>query len=358
MQHNVYAIILCGGSGSRLWPRSRSKHPKHLLKLNGARTLVQETVARLNLPPDQLYCITEQSHAALLREQLPDIPKQNIIVEPGRRGTASAVGLALAHLQQHLDPAAVVAILPADSLIGDTAKFRKTMQAWMKAAVETKRIITIGITPTYPSTGFGYVHSGSKLATVDSFDVYETKQFVEKPDRQAARTYLESGQYLWNAGMFAAPLDVLQREMNAHMPKLMDQLTGITKALAAGQKAKVNELYLALENDTIDYALLEKSHNLGVIPATVAWADVGSWADLHDMLERDRDGNVFDGEYVDIDSHNCFIYSPHQLVATIGLDNLVVINTKDAILICPKDRSQDVKKVVEKLKATGRKKYV
>jgi mannose-1-phosphate guanylyltransferase len=354
----VHAIILCGGSGSRLWPRSRSKTPKHLLKLNGGATLVQETVRRIDLPAKQIYCVTEVSHDRLLRKQVAKVPARNIVVEPGRRGTASAIGLALTQMKSQVSDDDVVVVLPADSLIPDRRKFAETMAAWVRAAEQTERIVNLGVNPTYPSTGFGYINYGRRLKKIGRFDVFATERFVEKPNEATAKTYVDSGRYLWNGGMFAAPFKMLRQEMAKHLPELTKGLAAIEPALRKKDRAAVKRRYLKLPTETIDYGLLEKTDRLGVIPATFAWSDVGSWADLHDVLEHDADGNVFEGEYVDIDTKDCFVYSPDQLVATVGLSNLVIINTKDAVLICPKDRSQDVKKVVEKLKERRLKKYL
>jgi mannose-1-phosphate guanylyltransferase len=327
-----------------------------LLELDdGGRTLVQETIKRIKLPYDQIWCVTEASHSDVLKQQLPELPHQNVVVEPDRRGTASAIGLALAQMRDRLDPDSVVISLHADSLIREEKLFQETVEAWVEAARQTKRIINLGIRPTYPSTAFGYINLGQKLDSVGEYDVFETKAFVEKPNQATATTYVDSGRYLWNSGMFAGRADVLLEEMETHLPQLMATVGEMMTATTDAQRKK---LYLTLESDTIDEGLLEKSDRLAVIPATFSWADVGSWADLHDVLERDQDGNLFDGEYIDIDSHDCFVYSPKQLVATIGLSNLVIINTGDAVLICPKDRSQDVKKVVERLKAEGMERYL
>lgn len=358
MSNEIYAIVLCGGSGSRLWPRSRSAHPKHLLQLNGGATLVQDTVKRLKLPLDHIYCLTEESHAGLLRQQLPDVPEGNIIVEPGRRGTASATILGLLSLKDKVSEGGTVVVVSADHLIQEETEFDRTFDAWIKAAEHTNRLISIGITPTYPSTGFGYINLGKELESIKGFTIYETKKFVEKPDEATAKKYVDGGDFLWNASLFAAPIVLLEAELRTHMPREMKQLDAVIAAQKAGHASQAKQLYLSLPEESIDYGLLEKSDRLGVIPASFTWADVGSWADLHDVLERDADGNVFEGEYVDIDTRNCFVYSPNQLVATIGVENLVIINTPDAVLICPKDRSQDVKKVVQKLKADGLKDYL
>lgn len=354
MKNKTYAIILCGGSGSRLWPRSRSNHPKHLLRLNGASSLVQQTVERLDLPADHIFCITEASHAEILRGQLPGVPDANIIVEPGRRSTAPAIGLGLAALRGRIEPDAIVVSIHADQIIQGQALYTETIKASVEAAEMTGRIITMGIRPTYPSPGFGYINLGKKVSTVGKFDVFEIEAFVEKPNEETAKIYVESGRYLWNSGMFTASLAVWESEFSAHVPEIFTHLDELAAALQASDSKRVEEIYLALNEEPIDIGVMEKSSNLAVIPATFGWADVGSWADLHDMLERDSDGNVFEGEYIDIDSHNCFIHSPKQLVATIGLENLVIINTEDALLICPKDRSQDVKRVVTKLKESGK----
>ncbi len=352
----TYAIILCGGSGSRLWPRSRSKHPKHLLELDGGVTLVQQTVERLGLPAECVYCVTEGSHDRLLRQQVPGIPAENIVVEPARKGTAGALALALGALAVRAAPEDVVVFLPADQLIQDGQEFRRTFAAWAEAARRERRLVALGIQPTYPSTGFGYIRQGRRLRNIEGFDVFEISQFVEKPNEVTARGYLKDGEYLWNAGMSAAQFGVFRSEYADHLPVH----AAFIEQVATGNATKqmLAKAYLALQEETIDYGILEKSANLAVIPASFDWADVGSWADLHDVLEHDENDNVFEGEYVDIDTKNCFVYSPKQLVATIGVENLVIINTKDAVLICPKDRSQDVKKVVEKLKQSGQKKFL
>lgn len=354
-QPDVHAIILCGGSGSRLWPRSRSSHPKHLLELNDGRTLVQETVKRLDLPLDRIWCVTEASHSELLKQQLPELPDEHVVVEPDRRGTASAIGLALATMRPLLSDDSVVLSLHADHLITDQDNFRETVAAWIEGCGRVDRIINLGIRPTYPSTGFGYINTGQKLDSVGQFDILETEQFVEKPNQATATTYVESGRYLWNSGLFGARASVLFKELEQHLPEMMATLAAV--AVADSDQLRT-EQYLTLATETIDEGLLEKSDALAVIPATFSWADVGSWADLHDVLERDADGNVFEGEYIDIDSSGCFVYSPTQLVATVGLTDLVIINTGDAVLICPKDRSQDVKKVVARLKAEGMERYL
>lgn len=355
MKKDIYAIILCGGSGSRLWPRSRSRYPKHLLTLKGASTLVQETVARQGLPLSNILCVTEASHANLLREQLPDIPKENIIVEPGRRGTASAIALAMATLAERVEGDPVVYSVHADHIIQGQKSYTSAVAAWLDAAAQIPRVHMLGIRPTFPSTGFGYINTGKLLESVDGSDVFAIKQFVEKPDESTAKTYVESGAFLWNAGFFAARLSVFQKEVAHYMPELA---AGLKRMFAATTKKQQAAEYLSLENVPIEYGVFEKSDRLAVLPASFSWADVGSWADLHDMLERDEDGNVFEGNYVDIDSRDCFIYSPNHLVATVGLSNLVIISTGDAVLICPKERSQDVKKIVEQLKERNMTKYL
>lgn len=354
----IYAVILCGGSGSRLWPRSRSRHPKHLLQLNGGQTLVQETIQRLDLPREQVFCITEASHSELLRGQVPDIPPENILVEPDRRGSASAVALAVATLARRAPRDAVVLSLHADALIRQQDQFVRSVAAWVDAIKRTDTIINLGIRPTYPSTAFGYINFGEKLTEAKGFDVFKTERFVEKPNESTARMYMDSGRYLWNSGLFGGKLSVLEAEMRLHMADWMDTLDTAFAEAEAGDQQAIDRQYLALQEDAIDVTLLEKSSRLAVIPASFDWADVGSWADLHDVLERDTDCNIFEGDYVDLGSRNCFIHSPDQLVATIGLENLVIINTKDAVLICPRDRSQDVKKIVKKLKDSDRANYL
>jgi mannose-1-phosphate guanylyltransferase len=318
-----HIVILAGGSGTRLWPRSREKSPKHLLALAGRLSLLQSTFERVRRLTENVYVVTERSQVQSIREQLPELGDENFIVEPARRGTASALGLAALAIAER-DPTATMLSVHADHYLGhDEEAYLETLEAEARWAEEKRSLVTVGLNPPYASTAFGYIQTGPRVDGDHGAPVYRVKAFVEKPDLKTAERYVKGGGYLWNLGLFSWPVEVLFSEMAA-----------------------------------IDYAVLERTHNLLVVGATFEWHDLGSWADLHDILQQDEAGNFVEGDSVLIDSKNCMIHSPKKLVAAVGLEDMVVIETEDAILICPKARSQDVKLIVERLKQMGKKEYL
>ena len=353
-----HVVILAGGSGTRLWPRSREKSPKHLLTLHGAQSLLQSTYARVSRLTDNVYIVTEQSQLKSIREQLPKLSDEHFIVEPARRGTASALGLAALAIAER-DPQATMLSVHADHYLGhDEDAYLKTLDAEARWAESRRSLVTVGLRPPYASTAFGYIQVGPPLNGDEAPAVYRVVRFVEKPDLKTAESFLASGSYLWNLGLFSWPVDVLFSEMAAHAPQLYAGLEQVRQARRAGRADEADRLYQTLPTEAIDYAVLERTTNLLVVGATFEWHDLGSWADLHDILQRDEAGNFVEGESVLIDSKNCMIHSPHKLVAAVGLDDMVVIETDDAILICPKARSQDVKLIVDRLKQMGKTQYL
>jgi mannose-1-phosphate guanylyltransferase len=352
-----HVVILAGGSGTRLWPRSREKSPKHLLTLHGGQSLLQSTHARVSRLTDNLYVVTERSQVESIRKQLPKLRDDQFIVEPARRGTASALGLAALAIQER-DPQAIMLSVHADHYLGqDEDAYLKTLDAEARWAESKRSLVTVGLRPPYASTAFGYIQVGPPLDG-DQPPVYRVQAFVEKPDLQTAQQYVASGDFLWNLGLFSWPVDVLFNEMKSHAPQLYAGLEQVRQARRAGRPDEADRLYQALPTEAIDYAVLERTKNLLVVGATFEWHDLGSWADLHDILQRDEAGNFVEGESVLIDSKNCMIHSPRKLVAAVGLEDMVVIETDDAILICPKARSQDVKLIVERLKQMGKTQYL
>jgi mannose-1-phosphate guanylyltransferase len=353
-----HIVILAGGSGTRLWPRSREKSPKHLLTLHGGQSLLQSTLERVARLTENVYVVTERSQVKSIREQLPELPDERFIIEPARRGTASALGLAAVVIAER-DPQATMLSVHADHYLGhDEDAYLKTLEAEARWAEAKRSLVTVGLRPPYASTAFGYIQVGPPLESDQAPAVYRVVRFVEKPDLKTAEGFLASGSYLWNLGLFSWPVEVLLSEMASHAPELSLGLEQVQRARRAGRAEEADAAYSRLPVEAIDYAVLERTKNLLVVGATFEWHDLGSWADLHDILQQDEAGNFVEGESVLIDSKNCMIHSPHKLVAAVGLEDMVVIETDDAILICPKARSQDVKLIVDRLKQMGKTQYL
>lgn len=353
-----HVVILAGGSGTRLWPRSREKLPKHLLALRGRESLLQSTFERVRRLTDAVYVVTERSQVDSIREQLPDLPSERFIIEPARRGTASALGLAAVVIAER-DPNATMLSVHADHYLGqDEDAYVRTLEAEAHWAESRGSLVTVGLRPPYASTAFGYIQVGPPLDGQEMPPVYRVVRFVEKPDLKTAEGFLASGSYLWNLGLFSWPVEVLFSEMAEHAPGLFEGLQLVRRARHDRQFEQADGAYKTLPTEAIDYAVMERTQNLLVVGAAFEWHDIGSWADLHDILQQDEAGNFVEGDSVLIDSKNCMIHSPNKLVAAVGLEDMVVIETDDAILICPKARSQDVKLIVERLKRMGKTQYL
>jgi mannose-1-phosphate guanylyltransferase len=351
-----YPVIMAGGTGTRLWPLSRRSYPKQALKLVGDETLMQQAVMRLQpkFSADQIFVITRQEHVEPLSIQVPEIPPENFIVEPEGRGTAPAVGLAAIHLQKR-DPEAVMAVLTADHFIANDIGFRQALTAGEEVARDGY-LVTLGIKPTFPSTGYGYIHQGDYLRTAESLEVYQAKRFTEKPDPDEAERLVNSGVYSWNSGMFIWQVERILEEFQSQMPDFYDQLQEIA-ALSDPQKSKqlLDRIWPTVKKETIDYGVMEGAEKVAVIPVDIGWVDVGSWASLVDVLPADEQGNIVVGSHLGIDTKDTLIVgNGEKLVATIGLEGLVIVDTKDALLVCTKEREQDVKTMVSLLEEEGR----
>jgi mannose-1-phosphate guanylyltransferase len=361
---SLYGFIMAGGVGSRLWPRSRKNTPKQFLDLTSNETMLQDAYRRLLpiIPAERILIGTGCDYVATVREQLPDLPPANIVVEPSGRGTAPAIGLGALHILRAAGPAAseaVMVVVTADHHIGDGPLFRRVLLA----AAETARsgsLVTLGITPSFASTGYGYIQRGEQVQTLDGIAVYRALRFTEKPDAATARAFLDSGTYSWNSGMFIWSVRTICAEFERQMPCLWAQLSEIQRAFdTPAEQAVLERVWAAVDKETIDYGIMEHAPDVAVIPADIDWNDIGSWQTLIELLQSDsgaaRDaGNVASGEHIILDTRNTLVYSPKKLVATIGLQDLVIVETDDALLVCPQDRSQDVRKIVDLLRARGR----
>lgn len=353
---NLYAAILAGGSGTRLWPRSRRRRPKQLLDLISRRTMLQETYERIVplVPPQNIYILTNQEYVEEVREQLPLVPPTQVIGEPEGRGTAPAAGLA-ALLVRRRDPDGVMFVLPADHAIAHVNAFRAVLRAAAQVAGH-KFLVTLGVKPRYPETGYGYIEAGDPLLEAEGQIARRVRRFTEKPDLERARQFVAQGNYFWNSGIFIWRSDAILEELARTMPDLYAQLQQIVAKGLDGSEWE--RAWRALGNETIDYGVMEKARQVAVIPLDVGWSDVGSWAALFDLLARDDKDNVVDGEHLGIDTQASLIYSQGRLIVTIGLENMIVVDTNDVLLICPKDRAQEVKRIVEELKRRGAHEYL
>ena len=357
---NFYALIMAGGSGTRLWPLSRQNRPKQAIELIDNRTMFQQAVDRLDtlLPLERVLVVTAREHAEVLAAQVPDVPQENFIVEPMARGTAGAIGLAALHLKQR-DPEAVMAVLTADHYIRDVDRFRRVLSAAAQVAREG-HIVTLGIEPSFPSTGFGYIRRREHVGRVNGFDVYLVEAFVEKPDAARAAEFLAVGLYSWNSGMFIWQLDRIMTEFARQMPAFYAQLQTIEAALGTPRQAEVlAEVWPQVRKETIDYGIMERAEGVAVIPVDIGWTDIGDWAAIYQLHQPDEAGNVVVGaDHVGVGTSASFIQGGKKLIATIGLEDVIIIDTDDAVLICARDRAQDVKLIVERLKKDGKIEYL
>ncbi len=358
---HFYPVILAGGVGSRLWPRSRRQSPKQFLDLTGSgRTLLQQACDRVAplVPLDRVYVVTNAEYVDIVATQLPELPKSNIIGEPAARGSAAAIGLGAIHLQRR-DPEAVMAILTADHLIRKADVLRQILAGAAELA-QTGQLVTLGIEPGYAEIGYGYIEMGERLGVYNGQEARLVRAFREKPDRRTAEAFLAAGNYAWNSGMFVWRVDTIMAEFARHMPALHDALVHLEAELGgSGEAGAFATHWMPLDASiTIDYGVMEKADRVAVFPADLGWDDIGSWAALLDVLPKDGDGNAVQAAFVQHDSRNVFAFSSDRLIATIGLQDMIVVDTPDAVLVMPASRAQDVKKLLDQLKAQGMTSYL
>ena len=356
----LHAVIIAGGSGTRFWPRSRAHRPKQHLPIATSRTMLQDTVERFipKLPPDNVYIITSEALAADAREQVSELPRENVVGEPFGRDTAACIGLA-ALMVKRRDPEGVMAVLPADQTIKPVAKFLAEVDFAAERAARDEVLMTFGIRPAEPAVVYGYIHRAGML--LDSpFKVYRVEAFKEKPDRATAQQFLDSGEYYWNSGMFVWRADTILHAIEQDMPQLHEGLGRIQPALGTPEEAKViAREYEQLEKISIDYGVMEKAGNVEVIEAEFEWDDVGSWQAMERLHGRDERGNTALGKHCTVDTENCILVGDDDhLVATVGVRDIIVVHTEDATLVCRRDQAQKVKALVDELKEKGETAYI
>ena len=364
---SVHAVILAGGRGTRFWPRSRTKTPKQLLNIIGKGTMLEQTVARLRrlIAADRVWTVTNAEQDAEVRKQLPAASRKRVLVEPVGRNTAAAIALASFHIRRAAKGDALMAVLPADHYIAQPREYRKIVAAALHVANEPGRMVVLGIPPTRPETGFGYIERMEPSVHVPGAEAYAVRRFTEKPPLETAKKYLASENYHWNAGMFFWRVSTFLEALREHLPETYKILESLAGTIGMAQyKNRLRSVYRKLENISVDYAILEKvtlragAPRVFVIPAEVGWSDIGSWEAVYELLAKPAGENIFSGAGHSIDSSGNFISSPGKFVAAIGVKDLVLVDTKDALLICPRERAQDVGKIVKWLEAEKLKKLL
>ena len=363
MVENFYAVIMAGGGGTRLWPLSRQSRPKQMLQLVDDLSLFQMAVRRLEnlFPPERILVVTNAQHAVELKSQVPELSAENFLLEPRPRGTAAAIGLAAAFLHKQ-QPGTVMAVLTADHYIANQAEFHRHLLAAQELALQG-HLVTLGVEPTYPATQYGYIQMGESLGEVGGYPAYQVQRFKEKPEAAEAQRMLEAGNFAWNSGMFIWKTERIWEEVRQHLPDLHKALEAISDAWVEPEFEKVlNDVWPRIASQTIDYGVMEHATDVAVIPAKgLGWNDVGSWSSLFEVMAVNGDGNVIiHDQHYSLDSHNSLVHGHGQerIIVTLGIEDLVVVDTGDVLLICSKNRSQDLRKVIELLKEKGLQKYL
>ncbi|MCB9209729.1 MAG: NTP transferase domain-containing protein [Ignavibacteriales bacterium] len=349
----LFAVIMAGGVGSRFWPRSKQQKPKQLIRIFGQNTMIQDTVTRLEglVKKENILVITNQVQKDRVIEQLEDVPKENIIAEPFGKNTAACIGLASAIINKK-SKNSVSIILPADHLIKDKSDFQDTIKKAVDFASNSDSLLTIGINPTRPETGYGYIQIIDKPV---ADNIYKVQTFAEKPNLSTAVRFVESGDFLWNSGMFIWKTETILNEISVHLPDLYEGLLKIEESMDNGNfEDTLTNVYGQLASVSIDYGIMEKSSKVYLTKGHFSWSDVGSWEEVYQLSNKDGNGNSQFGDIYTENTLDSYIFSPRKFTAIVGLENIIVIDTKDALLICNRDNAQDVKHVVDYLKMNNK----
>ena len=359
---NLYAVIMAGGIGSRFWPESRRARPKQFLKVLGDDTLIQKTVRRLDglVPPENRFVVTHQDYVDQTREQLPNLPPENILAEPVGRNTAPCILYAAIKLHKR-DPDGVMIVLPADHLVQRVDRFHETIRVAAEKAAAPGALVTIGIAPTHPATGFGYIQFDG---TVDheangELTAHPVRTFAEKPDLETAERFLDSGDFLWNSGMFIWRADSIRSAIEELMPSTASAFAGVKEAVDTSDEAvAVKSAYASCPSVSIDYGVMERAKQVFVVPGSFGWSDVGDWRAVYDLSSKDEHGNALSGNVIVNDASRCLVEAEDRLIVLVGVHDLIVVETEDALLICHRESTQKVKNVVEYLRAHQLSEYV
>lgn len=348
------AVIPAGGTGTRLWPRSRASTPKHVLPLGDhGRPLLRATYDRAKSLADEVFVLTEVRQGPIIKAVLPEVDGAHMIFEPSARGTTNAYGLAALTLADR-DPDSVMLALPADHVVHGSAKVKKAVRTAVHAAATTGSIVTVGLRPTFPSTGLGYIHAPGRVVK----GIKRVNRFIEKPNLTSAKRYLRAGGYYWNLAWFSWRTRVFLDELARHAPRHMTGLRRVMAARAAGDEVEAARLYSRLPVEVVDRSVMEKTDRLVLVPADFEWADIGNWSELADRVRADHRGNSVEGETILIDTRGSLVLGARRLIAAIGLEDMIIVDSEDALLVCPRSRAQDVREVVEALRRARKTRYL
>ena len=348
------AVIPAGGAGTRLWPRSRRSTPKHVLALgDSGRPLLRETYDRASRLASEVFVLTETGQRKIIQKVVPEIDAEHLILEPSARGTTNAYGLAALTLRERFEDAVMLA-MPADHVVRGTAAVTKAVRAAVRAASTADSLVTVGLKPSFASTGLGYIHAPGRITS----GTLRVKSFIEKPDLDTASRFIEAGGYYWNLAWFSWRPEVFLRELGLYAPSHLTGLRKVMEARASGDEKAAATLYNQLPVEVVDRSVMEKTKRLLLVPAEFEWADIGNWAELGDRVQADEHGNSVEGESILVDTSGSLILGSGRLVAAIGLDDMIIVDTNDALLVCPRSRAQDVRKVVDALRREGKTKYL
>lgn len=353
----IAALIMAGGKGERFWPKSKLKLPKQFLSLmDDGETMIQKTVRRLSplVEVEDIFVATNAAYKELVLQQIEGIPEENVLIEPVGKNTAPCIGLGAVHMQKRYGEDVVMVVLPSDAMIRQEEDFRALLAQAVQAAVAEKNLVTIGITPDSPNTGYGYIQYDN-AKPLEDIPAYMVKRFVEKPNAETAMQYLQSGDYLWNSGMFIWPVSVILEQLHLHMPENYHHLQKIAEHIGADDEKEIlTAEFTEMQSISIDYGVMEKASDIVVLPAHFDWDDVGSWLAVERMMEADSQTNVLLGDVIAVETSQCFVQNNSKLVALVGMEDTVVVNTDDVVLVCSKKHLASIPQVLRQLRAQGR----
>ncbi|MFC3771464.1 mannose-1-phosphate guanylyltransferase [Paenibacillus sp. GCM10012303] len=357
----ITAVIMAGGKGERFWPKSRTNLPKQFLNISGSKSMIQQTISRLERLIDlsRIFIVTNELYAELIHAQVPALPIENIIIEPLGRNTAPCLGVASIAIEERY-PDSTMVVLPSDHIIENVDGFIKIIETAVQVARKDENLVTLGIQPTYPETGYGYIESTKEMIPMNELEVYKVNKFVEKPDYDTARSYLDSGNYYWNSGIFVWKTEVIRRYIQEFMPDMHDVLETMRadSEWQTNRNEVIKKEFIKMPDQSIDYGIMEKASSIFVIPCIFGWDDVGSWTALDRINDRDENGNVIKGNILNLDTKRCIIESNGKLIATLGVEDLIIVDTEDVTLICSKDKAQEVKLLLKELRTQKLEKYL
>ncbi|MGG4344462.1 mannose-1-phosphate guanylyltransferase [Paenibacillus lautus] len=357
---DITCVLMAGGKGERFWPKSRTNLPKQFLNISGNKSMIQQSIERLEKLIDitRVFVVTNGLYAELIKAQIPHLPHDNIIIEPIGRNTAPCIGLASIVIEEKF-PDSTMVVLPSDHIIENEEGFIKILKTGIEVAQDNKSLVTLGIKPSYPETGYGYIESTQEKLYINDLEVFKVNKFVEKPDLEAAEKYLEAGNFYWNSGIFIWRTEVIRSYFEILMPEVHDVLETMKNGFKFLNRNEIIESeFIKMPDQSIDYGIMEKVDDIFVIPCVFGWDDVGSWTALERINDLDEHGNVIRGNILNLDTKRCIIESNGKLIATLGIEDLIVVDTEDVTLICAKDKAQEVKTLLKELRMQKLEQYL